>query len=300
VYAALVPLEQRGGLARFTLLSRDGGVVWSDDLPIGLLDNPTLRVHLEADREAVLVQTNDVYIPDAEVEVLPELIGWAGPPFELPPMALGPVTLDNKGTKDGTMDGREEVASLLPPILKGPLLLLLVLLLGGGMVLLARRPPALRAAGRVAPGGTRDVRPGPLDDDALVSLARELAGHGPVLLLPLPERRPRLAGHLLAHVVCMKTTQPDLPEVRRAAASLASLGRVCVLVDGTGALPAARAGEPADAVVRALLAGLPGDVAAVALLADAQPPPSSPPPSSSPPRGSAVSVGSPVSPPPSS
>jgi hypothetical protein len=293
VHSALVPLDQRGGLARFTLLDAGGGVLWSDDLPIGLLDNPMLRVHLEADREAVLVQTNDVFLPEAEddvllpeaeEQVLPELVGWNGPPWDLPPMGLGPVLVDNKRTQidnkctqSGATDGREEVASLLPPVLKGPLLLAGVLLMAGGVALVARRPPPLSSAGRAVEGpGRRETRDAPPTDADFLALVRGAAAAGPVLLLPSPDRAAALTGAALPHVVRLGGAEPDLPEIKRAAESLRPLGRVTVLIDGPAALTPALAGEQPDAAVRALLAALPADVDAVALRQPPPPPESSP------------------------
>jgi len=283
VFSAVIPLARRGGLARFTLLDATGGVLWADDLPIGMLDHPTLRVHLEAGREAVLVETNDVFVPGAEEprvepgshggdgaredEVLPELVGWSGVPYALPDLSLGPVLIDNKRVRRRSDGGREQVSSLLPPVLKGPMLLGVVLLLSAGVVLVARRPPALDAMGRSVSGaGRRERRPGTLSDAELVSLLRERVAAGPVLLLPAPVRLAVLDAESLPHVVRLRTLQPDTPEVRRAAESLLPLGRVTVVVDGPGALPEPREGESGDAVLEELLAALPPEVDAVAVL----------------------------------
>lgn len=286
VFSAVIPLARRGGLARFTLLDATGGVLWADDLPIGMLDHPTLRVHLEAGREAVLVETNDVFVPEPEEpvvepgsrgsreseerpvdEVLPELVGWSGVPYALPDLSLGPVLIDNKRVRRRSDGGREQVSSLLPPVLKGPMLLGVVLLLSAGVVLVARRPPALDAMGRSVSGpGRRERRPGTLSDAELVSLLRERVAAGPVLLLPAPVRLAVLDAESLPHVVRLRTLQPDTPEVRRAAESLRPLGRVTVVVDGPGALLEPREGESGDAVLEELLAALPPEVDAVAVL----------------------------------
>ena len=283
VFSAVIPLGRRGGLARFTLLDAKGGVLWADDLPIGMLDHPTLRVHLEEGREAVLVETNDVFVPDAEEprvepgsrgsdgaredEVLPELVGWSGVPYALPDLSLGPVVIDNKRIRRRSDGGREQVSSLLPPVLKGPMLLGVVLLLFAGTVLVARRPPGLDAIGRSVSGtGRRERRSGALSDAELVSLLRESVVHGPVLLVPSPGRVAVLDAESLPHVVRLRTLHPDTPEIRRAAESLLPLGRVTVVVDGPGALPEPLEGEPGAAVIDALLAGLPPEVDAVAVL----------------------------------
>ena len=105
-----------------------------------------------------------------------------------------------------------------------------------------------------------------MSDEELLGVLREAVGHGPVLLLPAPTREGGLKAQPLPHVVRLRNAQPDIPEICKAASGLQPLGRVTVVIDGAEALPEPLDGEAADAVIGALLDGLPEQVDAIALL----------------------------------
>ena len=286
-YAALVPLEQRGGLAKFTLLDTSGQVLWSDDLPIGLLDNPKLKIRLEADREAVWVATNDPFTPgtsdtitpdalDALREAeraLPEKVGWHGPPWALPELGLGPVEIDLKKRSAPSMyDGRQPVDGLLTDWLKGPIVLCAFLFAAAALVLLSRRRPALVLTGQAAnSAGTKTTLPALSCIDTLIAALREHGQTGPVLMLPRSSWRTALGEFELPNVASLAHDQPETAEILRAVEALSSLGRVTVVVDGLTSLHETTFPQAPTQPLDQLMGALPEHVVLVAYIDKPEP-----------------------------